>query len=317
MNPGKCSFVVRGLRLEADAVLAVELAPADGTPSPTWEAGSHIDLVVGDGSSRQYSLCGTPGAPSWRVAVLQEDSGRGGSRWVHEVLRPGQRVEVGGPRNHFALEDASSYVFVAGGVGITPLLPMMASATEAGADWILHYYGRSRSSMAFVEELSRYGDRVKLHPGDGSARRPDAAELLADVRPGTFVYACGPRRLLDTLDSAAADGGWDAQLRTELFTAPGADPDAPSPDSFDVLLESSGRELHVPADRSLLSVLVDAGIDMVSDCEEGICGSCETRVLAGTIDHRDHVLTPQEREIGDCMMVCVSRAAGPRLTLDL
>lgn len=309
-------FRVRGLRVEAEQVLAVELEPADDGAPPAWEPGAHLALTLPDGSRRQYSLCGSSGARSLRVAVRREDEGRGGSRWVHDRLRPGDRVEVGGPHHHFELEPAPAYVFVAGGIGITPLVPMVAAADAADADWVLHYFGRSLGAMAFREELAAYGDRVRLHPATEPGR-PDATEVVADLPADALVYACGPDRLLDATGRAAADAGWEQRLRTERFAAPADDAAAPDPGSFDVLLAASGRELHVPADRSLLAVLADAGVDVVSDCEEGICGTCETRVLDGEVEHRDHVLTPQERAAGDCLMPCVSRAACPRLTLAL
>lgn len=311
-----CSYVVRGLRLEGDEVLAVELEPADGGAVPAWEPGAHLVLTVGDGTRRQYSLCGSPGAAVLRVAVRREDPGRGGSRWVHDQLRPGDRVDVAGIRNHFELESAPEYVFVAGGIGITPFLPMLAAADAAGADWVLHYFGRSAGAMAFREELGTYGDRVRLHPA-AEPGRPDAAEVVADPPVDALVYACGPERLLDAVGKAAADLGWEQRLRVEHFVAPADDSDQAEPGSFDVVLAETGTELHVPAGRSLLAVLADAGVDVVSDCEEGICGTCETRVLDGEVDHRDYVLTPQERAAGDCLMPCVSRAAGARLTLQL
>ena len=324
MEPEKRAFIVRGLRLEAERILAVELAPVEGDV-PSWEPGAHLDLVVGDGTARQYSLCGRPGAPTLRIAVLHETAGRGGSRWVHETLRPGQVVRVGGPRNHFVLEPAARYLFVAGGVGITPILPMLGAASAAGADWELHYFGRSASAMAFLDELEVHGERVHLHPEDRTGSLPDATRLSsrmaapmgAPMGEGGLMYLCGPAGMLDAMEKAAAEDGWGDRLRLERFAAPAGDGAAAPAGSFDVHLAVSGTDLHVPAERSLLEVLREAGVDMVSDCEEGICGSCETRVVSGEIEHRDHVLTPQERAAGECLMACVSRAAGSRLVLDL
>ncbi|MDI5938322.1 MULTISPECIES: PDR/VanB family oxidoreductase [unclassified Micromonospora] len=309
-------FVVRALRLEAAGVLSVELVPADAdAPLPDWTPGAHVDLVVGDGSTRQYSLCGEPGAPWWRIAVLREPAGRGGSAWVHDHLRPGDRVRLRGPRNHFALEPAGSYLFVAGGIGITPLLPLLAEARRRGAVFRLHYFGRSRRGMAFLDELAPHGDRIRVHAADDGPR-PELRDLLDGLPPDALVYACGPSRLLDGLRAATEAAGCPDRLRTELFSAPASEQPQPA-GSFTVRLDRSGVDLTVPADRSALDVLLEAGVEIVNDCHEGICGSCETRVLAGAVDHRDHVLTAQERAAGDCLMVCVSRAAGDRLVLDL
>lgn len=312
----KLPYTVRGLRLEADGVLSVELVPADGVTHVEWAPGAHVDLTVGDGTTRQYSLCGRPSENSLRIATLRQEGGRGGSRWVHDELRPGQTVMLGGPRNHFAFSEARSYVFIAGGVGITPILPMLEHADEIGAEWQLHYFGRSRRTMAFLDRIKRHSERVHLYPGDEDAR-PEASDLVATLGPEALVYACGPERLLASVTETMVAHGAEERLRTELFSAPDADENAPEPGSFDVELADSGMRLHVPADRSVLSVLAENGVDVVSDCEEGICGSCETRVLGGEIDHRDHILTTQEREAGDCMMVCVSRANCPVLTLAL
>ncbi|MGW4729778.1 PDR/VanB family oxidoreductase [Streptomyces shenzhenensis] len=311
----KREFVVRGLRLEADAVLSVELTPADGGGVPHWEPGSHIDIVVADGTSRQYSLCGEPGEGALRIAVLREPAGRGGSAWVHDRLRPGAVVSVGGPRNHFALRAARSYLFIAGGIGITPLLPMVSAADSAAADWRLHYFGRRLATMPFRDRLGPHGDRVLLHPAEQGGR-PDAGSLLDGLDDRTLIYACGPARLMQALEATVVAHGCQDRFFTELFTAP-EDETPREKGAFTVRLDRSGTELEVPAGRSALSVLTEAGFDILKDCEEGICGSCETRVLSGEVDHRDHILTPQERAANDCMMLCVSRAAGDRLVLDL
>ncbi|TCB97343.1 oxidoreductase [Micromonospora zingiberis] len=296
--------------------MSVELVPDAGVVVPDWAPGAHVDLVVGDGSTRQYSLCGDPGVPVWRIAVLREPAGRGGSAWVHDELRPGDRVRLRGPRNHFALEPAAGYVFVAGGIGITPLLPLLAEASRRGATGQLHYFGRARPNMAFIDELTPYGDRVRVY-AETDGPQPALRTLLDELPSDTLVYACGPIGMLDALRAAMTEAGCLDRLRTELFAAPAAVQSSPEDGSFTIRLERSDVELTVPADRSGLDVLLEAGVDVVHDCQEGICGSCETRVLGGEIDHRDHILTPQERAAGDCMMVCVSRAAGERLVLDL
>ncbi|NEB81300.1 oxidoreductase [Streptomyces sp. SID14478] len=299
-------LVVAACHQEAVDVVSLLLRRPDGGPLPAWEPGAHVDLVLAAGLERQYSLCGGD-ERSWRIAVLRESDGRGGSAHVHDALRPGSRVAVRGPRNHFRLEPASAYRFVAGGIGITPLVPMLAAAT---ADWSLLYGGRSRRSMAFTEELtSRYpADRLLLREGP-----LDLAVHLADLRPGELVYACGPESLLATVEALVPPGA----LRTERFTAATADVEVEGDRPFEVELARSGRTLTVPADRSVLATLRDAGVDVLYSCTEGTCGTCETDVLAGEVEHRDSVLTAAERACHDTMMVCVSRTKGDRLTLDL
>ncbi|MFE6886975.1 PDR/VanB family oxidoreductase [Streptomyces sp. NPDC057694] len=298
-------LVVADRRQEADGVVSLLLRRPDGGALPGWEPGAHIDLLLGDGLERQYSLCGTD-ASSWRIAVLREPDGRGGSAHVHDALGPGRRVRARGPRNHFRLEAAPAYRFVAGGIGITPILPMLAAAD---APWTLSYGGRSLSSMAFTAELAaRYpAERLRLQEGP-----LDLNTLLAGLRPGELVYACGPESLLTAVEALVPAGS----LRTERFT-PVAAP-AGGDESFEVELARSGTVLTVPADQSILSAVRDAGVEVLYSCTEGTCGTCETDVLAGEVDHRDSVLTAQERAGNETLMVCVSRAArGGRLTLDL
>ncbi|MGW4487634.1 PDR/VanB family oxidoreductase [Amycolatopsis sp. NPDC004368] len=293
----------------ADGVVRLTLRDPAGADLPEWTPGAHVDLVLGPDLVRQYSLCGDPADRSvLQVAVLREPSGRGGSAFVHE-LTGGERLRVRGPRNHFALEPAPRYLFVAGGIGITPLVPMIAAAEAAGADWRLLYGGRTRASMAFADELrTAYGDRVELVPQDERGLLDLDAALAA--APGAAVYCCGPEPLLAAVEQRCDPGS----LHVERFTArPDTEPKA----AFEVELAQSGRTLAVPADRSILEVLEESGLPVLSSCQEGTCGTCETGVLEGTPDHRDSVLTAAEREAGDVMMICVSRCAGSRLVLDL
>lgn len=304
--------LVRAMRQESVGVLSLELAPAEGEAIPGWEPGAHLDLVLPSGLSRSYSLCGDPTDSAYRIAVLREEVSRGGSVFVHETLRVGDRVEVRMPRNHFPLEPAREYLFVAGGIGITPLLPMIARADGLGVPWRLLYAGRERGRMPFLGELAGYGDKVSILARDEGGGL-DLAGELAGVPDDALVYVCGPERMLEGARNAL--GERQDILRTELFAAPERD-DEPG-DAFTVELQRSGLILPVPADRSVLAVVSDAGIDVLTDCEEGICGSCETRVLLGVPEHRDYVLTTQEKEAGTCMMICVSRSMSPRLVLDL
>jgi ferredoxin-NADP reductase len=305
---------VAGKEPVATDVVALTLRHPDGAPMPTWEPGAHVDLELRPGLVRQYSLCGDPTDRSTlRIAVLREPDGRGGSAYVHDRLSPGDRVDVAGPRNNFALVEAKRYLFIAGGVGITPIVPMLAAVERAGADWRLVYGGRTRASMAFRERLCRdYGDRVSVRPQDETGLL-DLAGLLAEPAAGTAVYCCGPEPLLAAVEEHCAS--WPAgALHVERFTPR---PDTGTRDSFEVELSRTGRTVVVPADRSILEVVEDAGVPVLSSCREGTCGTCETDVLGGTPDHRDSLLTPDERAAGETMMICVSRSRGGKLVLDL
>jgi len=325
------SLSLVGRRRLTDDTVELRLAPADGSALPRWAPGAHVDLACGEaGRWRSYSLCGDPADDAaWTVAVLREPAGRGGSAWLHDSLREGDVVRVRGPRNHFRFDPALPAVrFVAGGIGITPLMAMAREARARGADYRLHYCGRDREHMPYLAALQALVQgRVVLHvSAEGS--RADVAALWAEAPArwsGAPVYACGPERLLTALEAAAAavgdgsEGGADRdRLRVERFHASAGALDPSREQAFEVELRDSGLTLAVPADRSLLDALRAANIDLPSDCGEGLCGSCEVRVLAGTVDHRDVVLTRAERAQGDRMMACCSRAAGGcRLVLGL
>ncbi|GAA3956027.1 PDR/VanB family oxidoreductase [Streptomyces marokkonensis] len=308
----EAELVVDRRETAADGVLSLALRHPLGEPLPVWEPGAHIDVVVGPGLERQYSLCGDPaGRAVWRIAVLREAGGRGGSAYVHDELEVDAKVRVRGPRNHFRLEPAARYRFVAGGIGITPILPMLAAAEQAGAEWSLLYGGRTRNSMAFVGELGRYGDRVTIAPEDESGLL-DLAPVLDDVPEGTLVYCCGPGPLLDAVEARCPAG----ILRVERFRPKEAEPGG-TDTGFEVVLARSGRTVAVPPGRSVLDAVRTAAVEVLYSCTEGTCGTCETDVLEGEPDHRDAVLTDEERAAGETMLICVSRCRGRRLVLDL
>ncbi|MGC9441092.1 PDR/VanB family oxidoreductase [Streptomyces sp. WG5] len=312
MNPYEAELVVDRRETAADGVLALTLRHPLGEPLPAWEPGAHIDVVIGPGLERQYSLCGDPADRQvWRIAVLREAEGRGGSAYVHAELRSGGKVRVRGPRNHFPLEPASRYRFVAGGIGVTPILPMLAAAEAAGAEWTLLYGGRTRNSMAFTGELERYGDRVTIAPEDESGLL-DLASVLDDVPEGTLVYCCGPAPLLDAVEARCPAG----VLRLERFRPKEAAPSGPEAE-FEVVLARSRRTVAVPPGVSVLDAVRTAGVEVLYSCTEGTCGTCETDVVEGEPDHRDSVLTDEERAAGETMLICVSRCRGRRLVLDL
>lgn len=311
----EADLVVREARTVAHDVLELTLADAAGAPLPGWTPGAHIDLVLDDSLVRQYSLCSSPSDPlRWRVVVLRTPDSRGGSVQVHDRLRPGTTVRTRGPRNHFPLVSAPRYVFVAGGIGITPLLPMIAEAEATGADWTLLYGGRERASMAFLDELAGYGDRVTIAPQD-EVGLLDLQATLGEPRADTLVYCCGPEGLLSAVEKHCED--WPAgALHLERFSAR-PQVAAGTDSSFELVLQRSGLTLQVPPDRSVFQVVKDAGVSVLGSCLEGVCGTCETEVVDGDVDHRDSVLNDEERESNEFMMICVSRCRSARLTLDL
>ncbi|MEV8316911.1 PDR/VanB family oxidoreductase [Streptomyces sp. NPDC059900] len=311
MTDSELILLVRRMTWEADGVLSVELVHPDGKPLPAWTPGAHLDLHTG-GHVRQYSLCGDPrDTATYRIGVLNEASSRGGSRHVHTKLRPGQTVTASEPRNHFALEDAPGYLFVAGGIGITPLLAMAREAARRGADWRMVYGGRTRGSMAFTDELGALEGDLALIPQD-ELGHIDIAAALAGLPGDTLVYCCGPEPLLAAVEAAApAD-----RLRVERFAAPVVER-AGDESAFEVECRRSGVTLSVGEDTSVLQAAEAAGLTVTSSCQEGICGSCETRVLDGTPDHRDFLLSEAEHAANASMMICVSRCASGRLVLDL
>ncbi|KAA9150056.1 oxidoreductase [Amycolatopsis acidicola] len=279
---------------------------------PAWEPGAHVDLILGADLERQYSLCGDPGELShWRLGVLREPESRGGSSYVHETLAVGDRVACRGPRNNFALVEADKYLFIAGGIGITPILPMIAACEDAGKPWRLYYGGRRESSMAFRGELARYGGRVAFLPQDTHGLL-DLATILGTPGPGTAVYCCGPGALLDAVEERCPAG----VLHLERFR-PKEGALAGVNVAFEVELEASGITLTVGADQTLAEAIEAAGVDLPTSCREGTCGTCETYVLEGEPEHRDSYLGAEEQASGEVIMPCCSRSRSPRLVLDL
>ncbi|TFV65602.1 oxidoreductase [Blastococcus sp. CT_GayMR20] len=301
--------------VQAEGVLTLELAAPSGGRLRDWTPGSHIDLVLPNGLTRQYSLCGDRWDPfTYRVGVLLELESRGGSTYVHDHLQPGDLVGVGGPRNNFPLVPSEQYLFVAGGIGITPILPMVHQAEMLGAHWRLLYGGRRRASMAFLTELERYGDRVLVRPQDEYGLL-DLPGFLGEPRDGVRVYACGPGPLLSAVERTCAPRP-PHTLRTERFVAEEAGAPARTA-PFEVELARSGRTVTVTPDVTVLEALNEIGVEVLSSCRRGVCGTCETTVLAGRPDHRDALLDDDEREKNDCMYICVSRSRDERLVLDL
>jgi vanillate O-demethylase ferredoxin subunit len=309
-------------RVEADGICSFELARADGAALPAFAAGSHVDVQLPGGPVRQYSLCNDPSeSHRYLIAVLREAASRGGSAAMHDQVHEGSMLAISPPKNHFALaHDASAHLLMAGGIGVTPILCMAERLATVGAAFEMHYAARTRSRMAFVERIarSRFAGRVQLHLDDGdAAQKLDIAGVLAAQPAGTHVYVCGPRGFMDAVIGAARTAGWpDGRIHFEYFAA--GDTTARSGDgAFEVLLASSGRVITVEPDQSVIAALASAGVVVPTSCEQGVCGTCLTRVIDGSPDHRDSYLTSEEQAAGDQFLPCCSRSRSPRLVLDL
>lgn len=311
---------VRARTQLAQDIIGLELESLDGSPLPPWTPGAHIEVECGDPErARAYSLCSDPAdRQRWRIAILREPNGRGGSLWIHDTVQPGTVLKIRGPRNRFPFDEKACgpVLFLAGGIGITPLMPMAARARALGLDYELVYCGRSRAKMAFLDELAAlHGPRLKLAISEEGTRL-DLNALVASLPETARIWACGPARMLDALEQLLGDRA-ETMLVTERFAANAAHAQGVRGHAFEVECAHSGLTLLVPPDKSLLEVLRAANLDVPSDCEEGLCGTCEVQVLAGEIDHRDSVLSRAERARGDRMMACCSRARGGRLVLAL
>jgi ferredoxin-NADP reductase len=304
----------RQLRLEADGVVSVQLTDPTGAELPPWQPGAHLTVELPTGLNRQYSLCGsTKDSHTYRIGVLRHPRSRGGSEYVHSFLRPGQQVRISTPLNNFPLVAAQRYLFIAGGIGITPILPMITKVAAAGLPWQLEYCGRSSTSLAFLDEIPVHSGQVRTYLRD-CGERLKLQDLLTEPQLKTAVYACGPESLLAGIEEAMVAWPGDA-LHVERFAAR-AKPTLPDTE-FEVECVRSNRTLTIPVGRSVLTVLEENGLPVEGSCREGVCGTCQTRVLAGRPDHRDDILTDTERETGDRMYICVSRCAGKRLVLDV
>ncbi|WP_028923122.1 PDR/VanB family oxidoreductase [Pseudonocardia acaciae] len=301
----------------AEGVRELRFRDPAGGELPGWEPGAHVTVMLPNGVGRDYSLCGDPAdRAEWTVAVLREPASRGGSSYVHERLGVGELLAVDGPRNNFPLRPAGRYLLVAGGIGVTPILAMARELASAGAAWSMLYCGRERSGMAYLPELRELaGDALAVHCDDEHGGPPDLDAVLGELPTGTHVYCCGPEGLLAAVADRLPES---VPLSVERFRA-----DAPAPlaadaePEFDVVCAGSGVRARVAAGVSILDALAGAGVEVPSSCREGICGTCETKVLAGEPDHRDLLLSDEEKRSGQTMLLCVSRCRSPELLLDL
>ena len=319
--PGSQRLLVRQMTWEADDVLSITLVRPDGGELPEWTLGSHIDLILPPDIIRQYSLCSDPAnRTEYQVAVLKEPQSSGGSRYIHETMRPGDLVEVAGPRNNFPLIDAPHYLIIAGGIGVTPLLPMTFALAERGADWHLLYGGRRRASMAFLDRLSKLDGDVVIRPEDQFGLL-DLKGAIEDTPEDTAVYCCGPEVLIAAVEAQCEASGRPAPHVERFKARPGLlaeqAAEASGNTAFDVILARSGKRFTIPPDKSIIQVLKENRVFVPTSCTEGYCGVCETEVLEGIPDHRDDYLTPEKRASNKTMMVCCGRSKTPELVLKL
>lgn len=305
---------------EADGICSYELVRTDGQPLPAFEAGAHVDVHLQDKLVRQYSLCNAPGETHrYLIGVLRDADSRGGSQAMHDHVDTGSVLQISAPKNHFSLVDAKQTVLLAGGIGVTPILAMAEALAAKGAAFEMHYCARSPEKAAFKERLAGCGfaARVQFHYDSGdAAQKLDLPALLAQPDAGTHVYVCGPQGFIDYVMNTAKARGWPAaQLHVEYFSAAAVDTSGDG--AFDVKLASSGKVVTVPAGKTVIKVLEEQGVVIPYSCEEGVCGTCLTRVLEGVPDHRDMYLTEEEQAANDQFTPCCSRSKTPVLVLDL
>lgn len=320
------SALVYAIRHEAEGIISIELRPAAAqTLFPAFAPGAHIDLHLSNGLVRSYSLCQPACSaqarhPSYHVGVLRDKGSRGGSRWVHEHLRVGQTIAISPPRNNFELDSTAQHsVLVSGGIGITPILCMLRQLVADGRSAELIYCARNRQEAAFIEDIealaAEHAIPVHWHFDQDVGQPPQLLELLAGQSAGAHLYCCGPTPMLDAFEKACEALGYP-NAHIERFAAVELPPDAAA-GAFEVYLDKSAKTVHVPAGKSVLDVLLDEGFDCDHSCKEGVCGSCETAVLEGEVEHFDGILSKKEKESNTVMMICVSRAKSQRLVLDL
>ena len=306
---------------EADDIAGFELVAPDGQALPPFEAGSHVDVHVGADLVRQYSLCNDPAERHrYLLGVLRDPATRGGSRGMHDNVNEGDVLRISAPKNHFALADgARESLLLAGGIGVTPIMAMAERLAAQGANFAFHYGARSVDRMAFRARIlaAPWAGKVRFHFDDGAAEQKlDLAALLRDAAPDRHLYFCGPAGFLDAVRSTARAQGWsDAQVHFEVFSNVVSHSDADT--GFEVQIKSDGRVITVGADQSVVEALAAAGIDVPTSCEQGVCGTCITRVLEGEPDHKDMYFTPDEHAQNDQFTPCCSRAKSRRLVLDL
>ncbi len=307
--------------VEAQDIVTLELVATTGQALPAFSAGSHIDVQLPNGITRQYSLCNDPQETHrYQIGVLRDAASRGGSAAVHDQVKEGDVLTISAPRNHFGLaHEARKHLLLAGGIGVTPILCMAERLANTGADFAMHYATRAPERTAFRERIggSSFASRVQFHYDNGdAAQKLDLQALLGQPETGTHLYVCGPKGFMDAVLNTARAGGWpEAQIHYEFFGAEVTKSDSDA--SFEIRLASSGRIVMVPKDQTVVQALAAAGVDIMISCEQGVCGTCLTRVLEGVPDHKDSYLTPEEQAANDQFTPCCSRSKTPQLVLGL
>ncbi|MES2262710.1 MAG: PDR/VanB family oxidoreductase [Pseudomonadota bacterium] len=305
---------------ETNDIYCLELAAVDGKPLPPFSAGSHVDILIKEGLVRQYSLCNDPSEQHrYQIGVLRDPHSRGGSIAVHDGIHEGDIIQISEPKNHFAMVPAKRTLLFAGGIGVTPILCMAERLAATGAPFEMHYCARSEDHAAFRSRITRsaFADRVHFHFDNGpEQQKMDLPALLAAPEADTHLYVCGPGGFIDFVVNTASAAGWDAaHVHLEYFGAQALDTSQDG--AFDIQIASSGKVLRIPADKSVTAVLAEHGIEVPVSCEQGVCGTCVTRVLSGTPEHRDLYFTADEQAGNDQFTPCCSRSKSPCLVLDL
>ncbi|WP_321917572.1 MULTISPECIES: PDR/VanB family oxidoreductase [Paraburkholderia] len=321
MNTATLDVKVSRKWTEVQGICGFELTAINGASLPSFSAGAHIDVHLPDGLVRQYSLCNNPNESNrYHIAVLRAADGRGGSKAIHDLVQEGDKVKISEPKNHFPLaHDAAHHLLLAGGIGITPILCMAERLSVADENFEMHYCARSRGRTAFVSRIdsSHFAHRVKFHFDDGDPDQVfDIAKTLEQAPADSHLYVCGPRGFMDAVLAEARRQNWvEGRLHYEFFG--GVVEQSAGDKTFQVKLASNGVTVDVAPGWTVVQALAETGVELLTSCEQGVCGTCLTRVLDGTPDHRDSYLTDEEKAAGDQFMPCCSRSKTPVLVLDL
>lgn len=317
------NVIVDSLCRQGENSLGVTLASPNGQPLPSWTPGAHITLHLGEGLMRQYSLTGKGDSHAhYDICVARDRNSRGGSAYVHDILRPGQLVRISAPRNDFPLVSARKVILMAAGIGITPLYAMAESLEAAGIPFVLHYYLRKYGDAAFIRELSRpmrHGFCEVWYSSEGHSPRSHLPAELLSPQDGTHLYLCGPEGFMSAMAHSAAEKGWkEENIHREAFRLPQLPQGNAEEGAFTVTLSSSGRQFHIPADKTIAAVLTENGVSIPLSCEMGMCGACLTPVESGCIDHRDTVQSDEEKACGQQQIaLCCSRSFSGNLVITL
>jgi len=314
---------VDGLWRQGDKSLAVKLVSDSGAPLPDWQPGAHIDVHLPSGLIRQYSLTGhRKTTESYLICVAREDASRGGSRYIHDSLRPGQSLLISSPRNLFPLQQADAVLLLAAGIGITPLYAMALELEAAGTAFELHYYVKSRENAAFVSKLTqplKHGTCIIHSSQEGKSPRHTLVETIQAPRPNQRLYACGPVGFMAAVRDTALSQHWpESQIHTEAFQPVAQTNSAQDSETFTITLSSSGEQWPVPANKTIAQVLQENGVAIPLSCEMGICGACLTPVKEGIVDHRDTVQSDEEKSATEQQIaLCCSRSRSANLVIEL